>query len=353
MKITLADVRASRVPAALGLCATDARIVAFVNEAQERLLTKGKWYGTYGRFRICASDGCITIPPQLATIERAAICGMAVRMRDMWYEFLENGYGLRSGCSDNTNTGSSCCGGGGMSDCGMGEGLYRGAFPTFRDIIPDAKKLNFICDLLSDVGKEVLALGYDDNGNWIRTSQGGTIKDGEIIAFAQAGGTTSTNFFSSVTDVQLPANMDGQSWIYEYDTVATTKRLLSHYEYFETRPSYARYLFPSIRVSADTEGVCTQTAVDIIGKLEYIPVKVDTDYLVISSIPALKAMVVAICNSEKAPDAMQKAATIAAGYKEALAELDSQLNHYMGEPIRGVNIIGNSIGSVQPVPNLV
>jgi hypothetical protein len=274
-------------------------------------------------------------------------------MHDMLYEFMEAGYGLRSGCSGSSSDTGCACGSATMSCQGMGEGLYRGTVPTFRDVIGPDKKVNLICDLASDVGKEVLVLGYDDNNNWIRTDQGGTISDGEIVVLAQGAGTTTANFFSCVTDVQLPDDMDGQSWIYEYDTVATTKRLLSKYEYFETRPSYARYLFPTVRTSTVVEGTCTQTAIDIIGKLEYIPVKVDTDYLVISSIPAMKAMMVAIANSEKVPSVAEKTAVIAAGYVEALRELDTQLNHYMGEVVRGMTVMDSSLGFVDPVPTVI
>jgi hypothetical protein len=353
VRTTFADIKSSRIPAATGVCASDARLIAWTNEAQQRLLTKGLWHGTLGKFRICVTDGCVTLPPQLASIEAAALCGSPVRMRDMLYEFLESGYGLRNGCNTSSSGSGSCCGNGTMLCDGGGNGIHRGSFPTFRDIIPSGKKLNVICDLASDVGKEVLALGYDDNGNWIRTDQGGTIKDGELIAYAQSGGTISSNYFSSVTDLQLPSDMNGQAWLYEYKVADATKRLLSKYEYFETRPSYTRYFFPGIRTSEDEDGNCTRTAVDIIGKLEYIPVKVDTDYLIISNIPAMKAMVVAISQAEKTPDANNKAKIIASGYAEALAELNSELSHYIGDVVRGVNIMDSSLGRIDPIPTLL
>ena len=69
MRVTLADLQASRIPAALGLCPTDPRIIAWCNEAQERLLYEGKWFGTVATFNICATNGYITLPREIATIE--------------------------------------------------------------------------------------------------------------------------------------------------------------------------------------------------------------------------------------------------------------------------------------------
>lgn len=342
MRITLADVKASRIPIAIGVCATDQRFIDIVNEAQQRLLTKGLWYGTYGKFRICASDGCITLPPQIASIERVAISSVAVPVHDEWFEFLDNGYGTRNSgsCSD--------------GNCGSGieEALYRGRFCTFKDIIPTGKKLNFVCDMATDVGKQVLALGYDDNGNWIRTSQSGTIKDGELITFAQSAGTNSTNNFSCVTDIQLPSNMDGQSWLYEYKVSDTTRRLIGKYEYFETRPHYARYYFPSI--CSSSSGSCSQTSVEIIGKMEFIPVETDTDYMIIGNIPALKAMCVGIVNAEKEPDAIRKVAILKAAIKDATDELNNELSHYLGEGRDiGVNLVGSSVYHDNPIEALM
>ncbi len=359
MRTTLADARNSRIPSAMGLCPTEPKFLAILNEAQSRLLTKGMWFGTVAKYRICVSDGCVTLPVQISTIEKAAVCGAPIRVHDQWYEFLENGFGTRNGSPNNsttsgTTTSSSCCGTGPNNwGCGLGEVLYRGRFCTFRDIVPSGKLLNFICDLISDVGKEVLALGYDDNGNWIRTMQSGSIQDGEVIVLAQAAGTNSVNNFSCVTDIQFPSNVDGQTWLYEYKVSDATKRLIGKYEYFEERPSYARYFFPGIRQNSNTDGSCNQSSIEIIGKLEFIPAKNDTDYLIISNIPALKAMCVGISNAEKVPSSIEKSQIIASAYVEALAELNAELNHYRGDVITGITVVGASVGMADPIPVLV
>jgi len=349
MKLTLADVKQrTRIPAALGVCPSDPRLVAWLNEACQRLVTKAHWIGTVGRFRLCVTDGCISLPPQVASIERLAICGVPVPVHDYWYDFLENGFGLRSGGGTAT-TGQSCCG----VSCGPEEANLRGWFPTFADVRGTSKKLVVACDLASDVGKRVLVLGYDQNANWIRTVQSGAVADGEVLLLAQGAGTTSTHFFDGgITSVQFLDERDGQAWLWELDTVATTQRLIGSYQYWERVPSYARYLLPSILTQTGGNG-CNTTTVELLAKLEFIPVRADTDLLLISNIPALKNMAMAVKQYEEAVsgDDFTRAAAFEA---IALKELDDEIEHYLGEAREvGMTVRGLNFGVAHPVPNLL
>ena len=351
LKITFSDAKNSRLPASIGACPTDLRFRDLLNEAQERLLFEGHYAGTTAPFRFCATDGCITFPPQIDTLETIAVCGVPGRLRTQWYEFLEGGWGMRTQQSGGNGSCGSCAGGGAGGGC-MAEAIDRGRFPVFGDIIGTDKKLNFTCDLLSDVGKKVLALGYDANGNWIRTVQNGVVADGEIILLAQNAGTNSVNFFSAVTDIQFNEARDGQVWGYEFNTTNSTKRMIGKYEYFETRPNYRRYLFPSIRSgTADPQtGACSQTIVQGIAKLAFIPVKNDNDYLILPCLPALKDMIGALNHAENEPDSVKKNQIILAGIQTATRTLDKQLQSETGDgPVIGINILGSSIGELDPV----
>lgn len=352
-RVTLGDAKdptQCRIAQSIGACPTDDRFLAILNEGIQRLITKGHWWGTVARYKFCANDGCITLPRQVATIEAVAVCGHPVQVRDFWYEFLENGYGTRNPPNPAGTVSAGCCGQGG---CGFNEAIMRGRFPTFADLKGVNKQLRFVCDLPTDVGKQVLALGYDENKNWIRTLQGGVYKDGELISLAQSPGTNSTKLFTVLTDLQFPSNRDGQVWLYEYNTSDATQRLIGKYEYDETRPSYARYYFPGIRPTV-TNGACTQTFVELIGKLDFVPVKNDTDYLSIANLPALKEICMAINSAEHEPDATKKAAIITAGLVSAVRELDSEADHFLGSGRKmGMNIIGSSVGSLDPVQNFI
>lgn len=350
MRRTLQDAQNSRISNELGVCATAPIFIQWLNNAQERLLIKGHWWGTTVRVAMCATDGCITLPPQVATLEKAAICGRPIPVHDMFFEFLDGGMGVRhsnnSGCG-NSNSTSTNCGGDGV--CGIPEANYRGRFPTYSDIIPTGKQLNLVCDLAADVGNKALCLGYDDNGNWIRTLQNSVWSDGEVIAFAQSAGTNSVNNFSMISDIQLPSNMNGQSWLYEYNIAAATRRLLAHYQYFETRPSYSRYFFPSIRANTSGSG-CTTVLVEAIVKLAFIPVVNPTDYLIIENLPALQEMMVGIKNAENEESSITRVELLQAATASAVMILDDELNHYYGDGRRiGMEVVGSSIGEIEPV----
>ena len=319
MRVTLADVKASRIPESVNCPPADGRVVQYVNEAAERLLKKGHWWGTTAKYCISASSGMVTLPRQIATIEKIAIANQPAPVRDFWYEWLENGWGTRD------------------ENSGATEALFRARYPVFSDIIPADKKVNLICDLASDAGKEILVLGYDDLGNWIRTTQDGVVADGEVITLALTPGTLSTNKFASVTDIQAPSDLDGQWWLYEYDTTTDTQRLIGNYQYDEVRPSYARYWIPSIGTTA--------TLVEALVKLDFVPVRVDTDYVLIGNIPALKLMCMAI-KAEEDKD-YQTSLLLEA---KAIAELNSELAHYLGDGrTPSIHITGSSIGQNDPI----
>lgn len=360
MRVTLADAKNSRIPSQIGACAnspitglTDQRFLDLLNEAQERLLICGKWWGTVQKWRFCATDGCVALPSQFATLEAVAVCGRPIAVRDQFYEFLENGFGIRGQQIVSTTGGTnSCCGAAGV--CGIQEALYRGHYATFSDIIPTGKKLQLVCDKITDVGKPVLCLGYDDNNNWIRTTQSGVVSDGEVVLLAQGAGTVSVNNFSSVTDLQPPGNLDGQWWLYEYNVSTAAQRLIGQYQYFDTRPYFARYFFPGIRPMTSNTGACCQVLVEALVKLEFVKALRDTDYLIIGSIPALKEMMMALAKAEDEADAIRKVQIVAAGQTVAKQILDQQLDHYLGSGRKmGMNIVGSSIGDVYPVPTLL
>lgn len=345
MRFTVADIKNSRVPPSLGVGPDDPRLLMWLNEATERLLYTGKWWGTVARFRMCASDSCLTLPAQIATIEAVNTCGQPTAVRDFWYEFLDNGWGSvgREGNHGGNGTGGGC----------MNAAIMRGNYPTFSDIHGVDKKLNFICDLASDSCCSVLALGYDQNQNWIRTLQDGVYKDGEVIRLSQGTGTNSVNIFSSVTGIQLPDTLQGQVWLYEYNTTTTTKRMIGHYQYFETNPSYARYYFPGI-CARNTTDTCNLARVEVVGKLAYIPVKQDTDYLIIGNIPAMKEMMKAIKKAENEVDGVASNQILLSGEKMAIMLLDSQLDHHFGSGRKmGMNVTSTATEMAEPINNFI
>ena len=125
-------------------------------------------------------------PRFVASVLGASVSDVPIKTRDMFFEFVELGLGIQT--EDNTSLTL----------------LDRGNSPLQSEVVGVDKKIKVYCDLADDANTEVLLLGYDENGNWIRTSQSGSILDGEIVA-ASVAGTLSTKLFSSVTGVQKEA----------------------------------------------------------------------------------------------------------------------------------------------------
>lgn len=358
MRATFADAQNSNIPDAIGICGTDPRFLKILNESVQRLIVTGKWHNTLARYRFCAIDGCITYPPQIASVEAVAVCGWPMKIRTMLYEFLENGWGIQNSINQvsvTTSTGSCC--GQGAGSCGVPGAIFRGRFPTFADIIGTDKRIQLVCDRSSDVGKPVLCLGYDPNQNWIRTIQNGTMQDGEVINLSQSPGTASQNLFGTVTDLQPPDNLDGQWWLYELSTTTAATRLIGQYEYFVTRPNMARYFFPSIlggqQSNPPSNTSCVQTLVDAAVKLDYMPVRNPSDYLLIGNLPALGEMMSAVKKANNESDSIKKNQIILSGLAVAKSILQDELDHYQGSGARiGLNIEGACLDGC-PVENLV
>ncbi len=310
MRTTLAQARASQIPKILGVCSTDSRVVTYINEATQRLMTRGKWVGTVQKYAVCVSGGCITWPRQIATIESVAVCDTPIKIRNEWHEFLENGVGLRD-----------------ADDGGLT--LYdRGTACSFDDMSGTTKKIKVYADVPEDSSARILLQGLDENGNWIRTQDAGSWVDGEYVSINASTPQLSTKFFSSLTSVQKPVT-NGTVRIYQYDTVATTQTPMGYYEPDETIPWYRRSLITDLVNQGACDGAstsCATKAVTVMAKMAFIPVVNDTDYLLIGNIPALKDMIQSIRKYEN--NLFEEAQ---AWESKAIMELDKELSSYLGD----------------------
>ena len=312
----------------LNIPPSDARFYSFLNEATQRLLQRGRYWGTFGRYAVSVNSQLMSLPPQIDTIEKVAVARQVLPLHDKIYEFLDFGWSTR----DETLPNGS----------GVWEVLERGNFPTMVDIPAPGNQLTIKCDVADDAGQQVLLLGYDTSTppNWIRTQVGGVWQDGEIVQMTQNPGTTSINGFSRLTGVQPALTgvpLAGQWWIYAGTT------LLSNYQYFENSPTYKRYLIPFVNE--------TVTTVELIGKLAFIPVTKPTDYPVIQNMAALKLAARAIKAEEESSWVEANILWNGGTDKKtgqkiigAIQELDFELDHQLGGGRHiGINISGGGI----------
>lgn len=309
--LTLLDVRPT-LARVIGCCLGDARIAQYANEAVQRLLPRGKWRGTYARYRVFLSSGCITWPRQIETIEAFSICNWPRLIRSEWFEFLGEGAGLANG----------------NSYCGDAL-LDRGEAIAFDDVFGTNKKLKVYADVPEDANAQLFVQYYDQNANWVRQSP--TI-NGEYIPINAVAPQLSAHFCMNFgwVGVQKPVT-NGIIRVYEYDTVTLAQKPLAIYEPDETRPIYRRSLVPGLSAnvssssSDDSSGCTTGNSITVLAKLRFIPVRDDTDYLLIGNLPAIKDQVQAILKRERNlfEEAMQYEAS-------AVNELQQELKSYQG-----------------------
>ena len=318
MRQNLSDARSANagIYTILGVCSTSSAVVNYVNQATQRLLYAMKSVGTYGRFRITTngneSNSIITWPRHIEAIESVAVNQFPSVIRNGWFEFVENGPGVMDSTS------------------GIGNQLVDAADAyTTSDIITtgNPKKIKCIPVLAEATGIYITIYGEDANGNLVITNQAGSILRGERISINGSGQTTNT--FSKITGITKGAT-NGVVKLYEVDTVTLVERLIATYEPDETRPVYRRSIIPGLQ----NNGACVACGgvdgdppqVDVVGKLRYIPVVNDTDWLLIGNLPALKLEIMAIRKEEN--DLLNEAM----GYHaKAIALLQEELNHWQGD----------------------
>lgn len=311
MPTTLAQAKVSRIPVVVGACADSDKFLAYLNEAQERLLSRGLWKGTYAYIRLCVDDACITWPRQVENVEAIRLRDYYGVVRNEWFQFLT--FEPRSYLT-------TCCNGSDWWHCGGESNLYnRGTFPTFADIKGTNKKLKVYLQYPEDVGKRIFLQGLDENGNPVRTVVEGERVDGEYVTLASPSATT-TNFFSVLTAVQKDVTA-GNVRLYTIDP-SDNERAIANYEPDEEIPNYRRtYLKPLPRAKR----CCDYRTIEAMVKLAFIPARRNTDFLLIGNLTALKFECQAI---KKEEDDLTVEAEMY--HQKAIRELNNELRTYNG-----------------------
>lgn len=333
-RLRLSDVKAD-IARVLGVCESDSRVVSYLNEAQRRLMPKGKWVGTVVRYRICVHSSCLSWPRQVETIEAFSVCDWPGTIRNHFYEFLGNGPGQLTEDDMNGRT---------LVD--------RGMAATFDDpIATAANKIRVHASVSESSSSRILIQGYDDSAQWVRTLDSGSWVDGEYVTISTTYQYTTTRW-SNITGIQKPIT-NGPVWLYEYSTTSSTAvKALAYYEPDEQNPWYRRSLIPNLSntgcCDCSSDDDCTNTTVTVLAKLRHIPVRTDNDWLVLQSLPALKDMAKSVDFREK-----NLLAEAMAYEASAVAELQADLSSHQGSgtvvPIRAEHWSTFGGGGIEPV----
>lgn len=326
MRLRLIDFRLSRGANSVGLCSGNiAEVSDIVNSAQERLITAREsgdagWFGSWAKvvYNVSASNPYITQARGHARIINTAVCNRAISIQNEWFEELEFGYGIQPnfGCSPSP------------VGCQFLEMYDRGFFPTFSDL-QKGKTLRIYTTDASDAGKRVLIQGTDQNDSIIYGQDGIVPCLGEFVTleppFAQFPMT-----LNSLTGIQKDITT-GPLKFYETDSVTGDTRLILTMEPSEEVASYRRYFLNGLPSNCcnNPNGTAQVTAMV---KLDFIPAKADTDWLMFHSPGGLEALIAeAQCQRFDGMDSASSDNKMLLKHRQAIGYLQGQLTHFFGK----------------------
>jgi hypothetical protein len=265
-----------------------------------------------------------------------------------WYGFVpllqsdwHNGNGFDFGFS---LWGGTCRGSLAVSDNGTspvfnpiacGKAMYIRAYPsTQQDIDPAHPKTTTI-------------FGVDANGQTIRTQkQDGTWQDGVTITLALPF--VSTPFkIQSITRI-LKDETQGPVRYYQYDADNNVLLDLVSYDPGEISPMYrcSKIHHPRSHKSCASQACGGLKSVEALIKLEYVPVKYDSDRVLISNMDALRDMILSIKYAAAGDKTMSGQFELSA-IRELNLEVDTKF------PKDQTPVIVNPFGSALPVNHCV
>lgn len=286
MRTTLLQAKhnGSGIARAIGINPCDARFVEILNAAQQRLSEMGKWWGTYRRLHVCLTAQCITWPREVATVEGLQVCRVGVPLLNEWYDFGEE---VRAPNPDD--------------NCNLRMLMDRGLTCQFTDIASTAY-IRIYPTVAADAGAKVLLQGLDGNGNPIRTLVAGVYVDGEQVTLAAPFATSLFQFKGpGLTGVQKPVTK-GRLNVFMVDPSTGVETKIAFWEPSELNPSYRRSFLtqlPTCTTDVDCQQTsngcasmtypsCSNIVAESIVRLEFIPALVDSDWLFIGNLYALK-----------------------------------------------------------------
>lgn len=321
MRRRLLDVRRTMIPQVIGSISADLpTLCQYVNTAQERLILCGGdrgWWGTWFKtiWDVDVADPYITCGREIARVTDMAVCGTPIQMHNEFYEFLEAGIGIQP---------STCY----QELCGYPVQTFeRGTVYTMVDIPDDGSNytLRVYTKDNRDIGKRILISGLDQNDVIIRNTDGTNEVSGEYLEFA-APFVDSVAFFSKITGIQKDVCFRDID-LYAVNATTGVETLLSTFAPDEEVPIYRRYYIANMPSSC-----CSSStgSVQVVGmaKLEFVPVRQDTDFLIIGNLPALEEEIKSIWFGRM--DDPKMFAVSIARHKNAIHFLNEEIKHYQG-----------------------
>lgn len=330
----------------MGICMVDPQVGTYCNDAQQRLLLdpmspdEGWWGGWMTMNLTGVIKGCgiyITTPREIARLIVLGICQQPVAIRNGFYEYLQFSAGLQP---------KSCCTG---SCVGPVEAYERDNVVTFSDLKSTPQTIRIYYTDIKDTGLRVLLQGTDQNDQTILTTDPNTTltAPGEYVMLKFPFVDT-VNTFKTITGIQKDETY-GPIQIFQVDPTTGVESALSTMQPEESVASYRRYMVNGLNSNATCCGASATLQMKAQGKLDFIPVINETDYLTIPNIPALIEECMSIRFGRM--DTQNASNLSAIHHAKALALLNGQLDHHLGKVSTAVKvpIFGSQRMRRQPV----
>ena len=330
----------------MGICQADPKVRNYCNEAQERLLIdplapdEGWWGGTVTlnlTAAIMDHSAYVVVPREIGRLVVTAICQRAVTIRNGFYEYLQFGSGLQPKNCQARNCGS------------LHEAYERDNVVTFSPLLSTPQQIRVYPTDVRDTSLRVLLQGKDQNGAVILTTDPGTGQSapGEYLQLAFPF-STSVNQFSTITGIQKDQTY-GPLQFFQVNPTTGVEAALSTMDPNEAVASYRRYLvngIPNHTLCCSAPGKPLQLTAQ--GRLDFLPVENETDYLTIPCVPALieEAMSLRYSKMDSASATQQSLVH----HVRALNLLNGQLDAMTGKVNTAINVPIFGSARLRPQP---
>lgn len=323
---TLSNFRAQWPSEAMGICQADPAVTTYCNEAQQRLMMDPLcpdegWWGGWVTLNLTATvnngTAYVVTPREIARLVVLGVCKQPVRIRNGFFEYLQFGAGLKP---------STCCG----ASCGDTFQAYeRDTAPTFTDLLSTAQTIRVYPVDPRDAGFRVLIQGKDSNSQVVLTTDPGTGlgAPGEYLPLAFPF-VDSVNTFTTISGIQKDETY-GPLQFYQVDPDTEVETALVTMEGNEQAANYRRYMIngiPNTNLCCTSAGTVQLTAQ---GRLDFIPVANETDYLLVQNVPALIEEAMSLRYSRM--DSQNAAQQSVLHHVRAISLLNGQLDSYEGK----------------------
>ena len=335
--LTFANLKASDVPGRIGVCPESDTFRDYTNKATRMAMNRGNFYGTVEKVKVCVYNSCLVWNRYVGTVLAANLSGHPANLMNHWYEFMP------------LSAGDFCNGGFGWSGGGCSGNLTiinDGMSPVFNPIAcGQPRYIRVFPSTREDLGKTTRIFGIDDNGQIVRTKNADlTWSDGVELTISIGTGqayVTTPMKFREVTRI-IKDETEGVLRYYQWDDTAESGYDLTDLVWLEPGELSPMYRMSRLPTRCNCSGGCNGLmSVDALVKLEFVPVKYDTDLVLISNEDALSDMMMSVKYSNAGDKDMAKDFEA-----KAIRELNLELNNKFPNEQTPVEI--NPFGSALP-----